>query len=81
MNEIEFNGKIMGSGNEVSEEVKGVLVIKINVGQLPVPKAEEFVKKVESGFARQIEMFQAQNIETMVFPVRTGETSVEYITF
>lgn len=58
--------------------IKGLLVIYINVGQLPPFKAEAFVERIKD----QTDLTQTKQIcEVIYIPTRDRPTSVEYIAF
>jgi hypothetical protein len=64
---------------EPAYNVRGLLVFTINVGQLSIENAQEFIETYKDHDL--IEELRSDNIRCIFIPVRTSDTKVEYIKF
>jgi len=66
----------------MEQELKGILVFYIDVGQLPPFKAEAFVERMRDKLneRRMVDRLQKQGYEVMWLPVRPGSnTRIEMV--
>lgn len=62
-----------------SHEIKGILVIHLNVGQLNREKVNEVVNTTRTQFGDLFDRLREQGWENMVIPVRDRPTKIEAI--
>lgn len=60
-------------------KLKGVLVMKVFVGNLPPSKAQAFVERYKEQYAYEFERIRDTGYDILFVPTRSQDTSIEKI--